>query len=1063
MSITRMRVSALAAALLGLLAGAVPAAAQGTTTGAISGRVTETGGLPVANVQVQVRNEATGFSNGALTRDDGRYTVLGLEPGTYTVTARRIGFQAVEARGVRVTLSQTTPLDLTLSTQAAQLEAVTVTAETGTEAIISPSRTGASTTIGDTLLSRLPSLNRNFTDFVALTPQISSGGPGLSGGGTNNRYNNIQIDGATESDLFGLGSTGQPGGQAGGKSISIESVKEYQVLLSPYDVRLGNFSGALINAVTKSGTNEFTGSIYGFGRTEGLTRSQPYINEFEQAQYGFSLGGPIVRDRVLFFVNPEFQIRDQPAGGAYLGFPGSRATQGDIDRITAALESRGMTALGGGEQVTIANPLTNVFARLDFNFGNTQAVLRHNYGLAEDDNFSRGTSGTEPSFPLSGNGYSFRSVKNATVLQLRSNFANGAFNEFIAGYTTIRDKRAIPAAQPQVEVRVAGVANYSAGAERSSQANSLDQDILELTNNFTFPLGSSHRVTLGTQNQLYEPVNVFGQQRYGRWEFDSLDSLEAGLASRYSVGVPQANDGQVTFRALQLSAYVQDEWQTTDDLRITLGLRADMPRFLDEPPHNEAFASEFGGRSTSDVPNGNMTLSPRVGFNWDLTGDQRNQLRGGVGMFTGRPAFVWLSNAFQNSGLGGYAQLTCNPVRGASTANQGIPAFNAANVANAPQACPGGLTAAAGGEINLFDPDFEFPQNFRATLGYDRDLGDGLIWTLEGLYTRGINNIFYRNIALADQDGLGTGAHGRVVYGVRPNTPTRATGTNRNVVLEATNDGEEYSYSVTTGLTRRFRDNFAGSIFYTYGRAFDTQSLTSSTAFSQYRFGRTLGNAHSNTEATASRWDQPVRIVANGTYTFPTNTDLSLIWVGQSGGRYDYIYNQDLNGDGFSLNDLIYVPTDARNTAEMQFSPFTTRGVTYTAAQQAEAFNSFIAGTACLREARGRIMSRLACREPFTNRIDLSVRQSLPTFGGQALSVALDVINFGNLLNDNWGRVPLTSGTPVTLLTSSTTLVGGTLPEGGLPRFNFDPTQQKFNADRLSSNYQMQLSVRYSF
>jgi hypothetical protein len=713
-----------------------------------------------------------------------------------------------------------------------------------------------------------------------------------------------------------------------------------------------------------------------------------------------------------------------------------------------------MTDLGGAGRITNQNPLSNIFGRLDFNFGNTQLVLRHNYGKAEDDVFSRSTGNT-PSFPLSNNGYFFESTKNATVAQLRSQFANGSFNEFIAGYTTIRDRRQFNGPlQPQVEVNV-GAEILGAGAERSSQANQLDQDIFELTDNFTYQAGD-HRLTIGSQNQFVKFRNLFGQQIAGRWRFNSLADLEAGNAFSYSIGVPTSGDGSVEFQSALFSGYLQDEWQASENLRITLGVRADMPRFLDEPPQNPDVLAAYG-RNTSDVPSGNLQWSPRLGFNWDVTGDQRNQLRGGVGMFTGRPAYVWLSNAFQNSGLSGVAQLTCG-------SSQGVPVFNASAVATPPTACVNGQSASLGSEIDLLDPDLKFPQNLRATVGYDRDLGSGTILTLEGMYTRGINNLFYKNIALSSQEGIGTGAHGRVVYGTAPGSPTLRAGTTKPVGLDVVNEGKDYSWSTTAGLTRRFQDNFEGSFFYTYSRAYDVQSLSSSTANSQYRYGRTVSGAHSSLDVTPSRFDQPIRIVANGTYSFPTKTDLSVIYVGQSGARYDYYAQADLNGDGFDQNDPIYVPRDARNTSEIRFKPLTANGVTYSPEEQAAAFESFIQGTPCLRENRGRILPRLDCQEPFMNRVDVSIRQSLGLFGSQNVSVALDIINFGNLINSNWGQLPQAGLTPVRILTSSNALVGGaTLVDGGEPEYQFNPTTQRFDTARIGSNYQMQLSFRYAF
>src|ERR1700674_3330799 len=314
-----------------------PASGQGTTTGGAAGTVTDPGGAAVEGAQIEVFNNSTGARVLSTTRANGLYSVSGLEVGgPYSVLVRRIGFQPMRRDNITVSLGVTSRADFRLTAQATTLEAVSVTG-VADNAVISPTKTGVSTSVSDSALRRLPSLNRNFTDFVTLTPQVSTtlSNGGLSRGGVNNRFNQIQIDGTSETDLFGLGSTGQPGGQAGGKSIGIESVKEYQILLSPFDVRQGNFAGLLVNAVTKSGTNDAHGSAYFYGRNQSFTRSQPYINQFKQSQYGFSLGGPIVKDRVFFFVNPEFQQQNSPADGFYLGAPGSSLTPATVDRFNS--------------------------------------------------------------------------------------------------------------------------------------------------------------------------------------------------------------------------------------------------------------------------------------------------------------------------------------------------------------------------------------------------------------------------------------------------------------------------------------------------------------------------------------------------------------------------------------------------------------------------------------------------------------------------------------------------------------------------------------------------------
>jgi hypothetical protein len=1060
MKMSRWASCAAAMLLFGLPAQAL---AQGLTTGAISGRVVNDQNQPVEAAQIQITNTATGATAGTMTRADGRYFVQGLEVGDrYRVTARRIGFAPKTVEPVRVTLSQTTPVNFELSAQATTLSAVTVQA-TAANALISPSQKGSQTTITDTLLRKLPTLSRNFTDFVQLTPQVSTSGPGLSGGGANNRYNNIQIDGATEKDLFGLGSTGQPGGQAGGKSIGLESVKEYQVLLAPYDVRVGNFAGLSVNAVTKSGTNEFTGSAYAYGRNQNFVRSQPYLNDFKQLQYGFSLGGPIVHDKVFFFVNPEFQSRSVPASGPALGDANTDVTQSLIDQFTAQLTSRGMTDLGGGGRVNNQNPLSNLFARLDFNLPfNSTLVLRDNYAHAEQQVFSRGSSGATPTFGLTSNLYHFTSDKQAPVAQLRTNFSNGSYNEAILAYTRIRDRRATPGTlQPQVTLIVNGTAALVAGTEQSSQANELDQDIFEFTDNYTIPIFSSHRLTIGTQNQWYKVRNLFGQNLVGAWTFGSLDSLTAGTPRSYVVGVPVTGDGAVRFKAGQFAGYVQDDWTASTNLNLSFGVRFDAPVFFDKPPVNPDVQTDFG-RNTSDVPSGNIQVSPRFGFNWNITGDNVNQLRGGIGLFEGSPAYVWLSNSFQNSGgVSGFASLNCNnPAK--------APAFTSAAVTSAPTVCRDGTTARAGSEVDLLRKDLNFPQTLRGNLAFDRDLGNGYVVGIEGIYTKFVNTLFYSNIALQDAP-IGAGLDGRSLYGLQPFQPQLKVA-GRTAVYDVRNESRDYAWSITPSIQKRFTTNFGGSLAYTYTQAFDVQSLTSSTAGSQYRFGRIYSGDQNDLTLAHSAFETPHRIVGTASYTFPSRTSVSAIYTGQTGLNFAYVSSTDLNGDNQSLNDPVYIPTGPNDPKSPVFQTLTTGGVTYTPAEQATAFDSYISRTDCLNKQRGHIMERNSCRTPWTNEFDVSIEQALPTLNGQNISVRLDAINFGNLLNNRWGRQISTGNfNPVTLYSQSGVVLPGTTTttganlSNGVPRVTFDPNFDPYNYNNIFSQYALQLSLRYTF
>lgn len=1047
------------AAALALLMSAGIAGAQ-VTTGSIGGRVVDNAGTPLEGVTIQVRATQTGATRNGTTNESGQYNILGLDVGSgYEVTARRIGFEPRTVSGQTVTLGQRTEVDFTMSAQAVTLAGQVITGEI--DPVITSSRMGVGTTVSDSALQRLPTLGRNFTDFVALTPQVSTSGPGLSGGGTNNRYNNIQIDGATESDLFGLGSTGQPGGQARGKSIALESVKQYQVLLSPFDVRYGNFAGALVNAVTKSGTNEFFGSAYFFYRDEATTRKRDYLDEFEQSQYGFSLGGPIIRDKVHFFVNPEFQELQTPASGPYIGLSGvTSPTQAEIDAYNAALASYGLPTSTGGTRVN-ENPLTNLFVRFDIQDlpYNSSLVVRHNYGAADDDNFSR--SFTSSTFPLLNNGYAFTSRKNATVAQLRTAFDNGWYNEFHAGFTTIRDRRTpYVVGVPMITVDM-GAPNLVSGSERFSQGNELDQDILEFTNNLVIPYGD-HQFTVGASYSKYKARNLFAQSIFGVWRFGSLAEFQAGDANQYIVGVPISGDANVRINSSIVSLYAQDEWRISPRLNVSYGVRFDAPSFQDTPPTNPVVLADFG-RNTADVPSGNGTISPRVGFNWDITGDQTSQLRGGVGLFAGRPAYVWLGNAFQNSGMGGNPLLTCN---GTAIA----PTFDAAAAATPPTACADGTTASLGSEIDLLSSDLKFPQNLRATLGYDRDIGNGYIATVEAVYTKGVNTLFYQNIALAGV--AGTDAHGRVMYGDQPDDPNLLVA-GRNLVLDVSNQSKDYAIQLTAGLQRRWENNWEGSIFYTRTKAMTVQDLTSSTAFSQYRFGRPAGaEPQGSTKLNHSLFEQPHRVVANATYTFErTGTAISLIYFGESGSRFHYLYDGgDMNADGVE-NDLIYIP---RSTTDANEIMFVADGANTVAMQQAN-FEEFISSQSCLDEQRGQVMDPGSCQEPWRNTFNLSLRQSLGELGlGSAfntdvldrLTIQWDVFNLANLINREWGHIRTGGFAGAQILNleyDGLENPAGSLINGGTrPQFIWTDTEA-FNDQNILSNYRMQLSIRYAF
>jgi hypothetical protein len=1065
------------AVIAALVSSATALAAQGATTGAVTGKVLTQEGQGLEGAQVGVINRATGARSGTTTRADGIFFVQGLDVGgPYTISIRRIGYAARDTNMLYVSLGQTLRVDIKMTTAAARLEGVTVTAATpGT--VIAPSHKGTETTISDSTIARLPTLNRNFTDFVKLTPQVSTTGPGNSGGGQNNRFNAIQIDGSVASDLFGLGATGQPGAQANGKQISLEAVREYQVLLAPYDVRQGNFTGFLLNAVTKSGSNEFHGSGTYATRNEKLERDVPYLraSPFTQTQYGFWMGGPIIRDKLFFSVAPEFQSQNAPASGPFIG-PGSPTNppviQASVDSLRNILTSQyGFADPGNAQSVKNENPLANMFARFDVvNLPyNSRLVARYNYVNAQQDILSR--SGTR--INLSNNGYNFRSVTNSALAQLYSNFSNNTSNELLVGYTTVRDKRVTPINAPFVVISRAqganGTGQLSAGTENSSQGNELDQDIFEITDNYTIPW-QSHRFTVGTKNEFFKVRNLFAQNSFGNYTFGTLDSLRNNTPSSAVIGVKlDTKDGAARFNARTLAFYAEDEWQTTPTLNVTLGLRLDIPGLTDSPNQNSNILNVLK-INTTDVPKNVLQWSPRFGFNWDVTGDQVNQLRGGSGVFVGRPAYVWLSNVFGNSGVNGYGNLNCTTMATAPQMQQAgaAPATNCR-----------ASTATPAITVNTVDPNLKFPSVWRSSLGFDRRLPWNVVGTIEGLYTRAVSQFYYQNIGLVDNP-IGVDARGRQLYGDISTgnniAPQFKTGVSSVFNLQNTKHAHDYSYSLTEQLQKRFSNAFEGMVAYTYQRSYSVWDVTSSVAQSNWQFGRSYAGRQDAEELRPSKFDAPHRIIASGTYTFPTKTDVSMSFTGESGVPYEFVYGTDMNGDNFNSNDLVYVPKDARDVNEIRFTTLGSGASALTPAQQADALESFINARECLRTQRGTIMLRNSCRTPWTKRVDLSARQSLPAVRGQRLSLQLDVFNFLNLVNKKWGSQDLGS-TNSPLLLTRTGFVNGTklavkdaagnpvTGGGAQPTFTFSPSNfaTQFSTQNASSNYALQLQLKYAF
>ncbi len=1093
MKLTRMWTALmLAAAFVTGVAGR--AQAQGVTTGAIAGIVTDANGAPIENASVKLTNVQTGFARSFTTPANGRFRFSSLEVGGgYELTATAIGFKPKSEKNVRANLSATTAVDFQLERSTVQLQEL-VTSAPITAGEINPSRTGPQTVISDSLVARVPTIGRQLQDFVRLSPNVVTNPANrgsISAAGQNNRFNNIQVDGTSQTDRFGLGSSGELGGQADGRGISLEAVKEYQIVISPFNVTQGNFTGALVNAVTKNGTNDYKGTAFFTFRDQSLGANDPIIRAtpFNVKQFGGSIGGPIVKDKLFFFLAGEGQQSTRPAGGPFLGANSPIAapvTQAQVDRFSQILSGYGINA-GSAAAVSNGNPIANLVGRLDYQASDrTRLVFRSIYNNSKGDDFSRSGS----VFALTSNSFRRSEWSASNTFQAITNLKNGGSNEFQIGWTRQRFKRSVPLVSPMISVAVpsassaGGFTTLRAGTENSSQGNELDQDLVELRNDYSFPISQSlqsHVVTIGTRNEFYQVRNAFLQNSYGNFSFASLDSLANGLPNGYSVGVARNGvDPQARFKGATFAAYVQDQWSPASNFNMTVGFRAEMPVFFDRPAVTPQVFSDVG-RNTGNIPSYNLQLQPRVGFNWDVKNDQTTQVRGGVGIFGGNPAYVWLSNLFQNSGQG-LVQLSCNSATGANSP----PRFDANAVTKAPAICGGGASPSTNvGTVNTAEPGLRLPQVMRASLGVDRVLPYGIVGTIEGTYTKAISALYYRNLNL--RGPVGTGLGGRVLYGTLSQGATAGVpspavinsgyGAIGGGILDLQNQGRDFSYSVSATLRKRFSSSWEATAGYTYLQARSVQDLTSSVALSNWRFGRVYSGLESSTEVGISAFQVPHRFVGSLSYTAPWKrfpTDITIFYQGQSGTPYAYIYTGagnrgDLNADGFNGNDPVYLPNDAANPAEIQFEQYTNAsGQVVTAADQAAAFNAFIAGTPCLAKQRGTIMKRNSCQNGFFHQLDLSVRQGLPVIKGQRVALQAEVYNFLNLINSNWGKAAFAN---------SNTLVPGTNVQvnlleargqvGNVPvvRYNtaLTPANRLQNLSNTAGFWQAQFTVRYSF
>ncbi len=1024
-----------AAAVFSMLV-AGPALAQGVTTGAIAGTVTDSAGARLDGARVLAVHGPSGTTYTTVTRADGRFTIPGMRVGgPYRVSAALVGYRQEVQDGINLTLGVTADLRFRLRQVTVELAPVTVTATTSS--VFSSERTGAATTIAGGQIAHLPTISRRVEDLLRLTPQYSPMSFGFSFAGQDNRLNNMTIDGSYFNNSFGL--AGQPGDRTGVTPISLDALEQLQVNIAPYDVRQGNFVGAGINMVTKSGTNALAGSMFYNTRNDNFVGTHAGPNTFDPGTFkyhdiGIALGGPIIRNRLFFFGSFESDGQTQP-GSTFLANDGTQPVGGNVTRVLASdldalssyLQTNFNYATGPYQGYDFKIPSQRFLARLDYNLNDRNKLsLRYNLlNSSSDVLVSNSSSLGFGSRRTSLNALNFANSNYAILENIRSivgewnsSLGKNMSNNLIVGYNTSDESRKNikPPWFPEVEILQGGTPYTTFGFEPFTPDNQLRYHSYQLQDNFTVYL-PQHSVTFGVSVEKYHSTNVFFPGAQSIYVYNSLADFytdancyldpvctNAGVTlNRFQVryaNIPGLTEPVQPLDVLYSGAYVQDEWRPIRNLTLTGGLRIDAPKFKNTA-YDNAVADTMTFRDASgapvrynsgSLPGINLLISPRLGFNYDVRGEQKTQIRGGTGIFTGRPAYVWISNQIGNTGvLTGFIQATNTT---AFPFNPDPDAYKPATVTGAP---------AASFQLALTDPKFKFPQLWRSNIAIDQRLPWGLTGTAEFLYSKDVNGIAYLNANLPAAQTRFTGPD------ARPRWTSNRIYSNVSDATVLTNQGLGHAMNFAVSVERAFQNGWFAKVGYTYGVSKNTVDAGSIAS------GSWTGNAiafdPNNPAVATSQFSPGPRVFAAFTYSrdfFGVGpTSLSVYMDGRPAGNGSYVFSGDMNGDGSTSNDLIYVP---RNTSEMNFVTLTVGTcpacTIYTPAQQAAAWDAFINQDSYLSKRRGGYAERNAVFLPMVYRADMSISQDVGrSIAGRPnqLQVRLDILNVTNLISKDWG------------------------------------------------------------
>ena len=1033
------------------------------TTSALSGKISSNN-EPIIGATVIATHTPSGTTYGAVSNEKGRYSIQGMRVGgPYTIVISYIGYQKVEFTDVQLALGETSTINALLNESSQQLNEVTVTAS-GSNKL----RTGAGQNFSNEKIQSLPTVDRSIYDIVKNMPMVQTNKiGGISFAGTNNRYNSFQVDGTVSNDVFGLSSSGTNGGQTGANPISLDAIQEIQVVVAPFDVRQSGFTGGGINAITKQGTNEFHGSAYSYYFNQDLyghySAPNDYANQKLIKQHattlGATLGGPIIKDKLFFFASVENYDQSYPS--TY--YPGY-ATNGISEATAKAILNRYTTITGISDSYgsrNVGQKSLGILARIDWNIDkNNKFAFRYQHNNSSKDVYSNSSS----AFTFANSGYVMNNNTNSFVAELNSRFSNSLSNEFRGSLTTVRDKREVPYQGPTIYI-LSDASNDNAavnlGTDYSSGANSLNTNVYTIEDNVSWYKGA-HTFTFGTHNEIFHFENLFVQYNNGEWQYNSLTDFLADKAAKFYYNYTDPAGFTPKFNGGQFGVYAQDKWSATKDLTFEYGIRLDVPKVFDTPATNSTF-NTYAQTNKLDaavgtVPTTKLMFSPRLGFRWYLNNDHSTLLRGGTGLFTGRVPFVWLSNVFTNDGVeqkGTTINATTNKTTGAII----TPAPSFSTYYNNPSgAASSGAQIAP--NICTVSKDFKFPQVFRTNLALEQKLPYDIKMTLEGLYSKTLNDAYFKNLALTQSGKI------YAVTGVEASAaPYYTVNKSYASIIDLENTSKGYTYSLSAMLEKKFDFGLYTSASYTFGHSKSVYDGTSSVAFSNWKYNYAYDS--NNPALSYSTFDIPNRIVASVGYTTPKylkgllSTDVSVTYTGSNGMRYSLTMNEkaDYNGDGSSTgtsaNSLLYIPT----VAELQQMNFVVNG-TMTADQSRANFENWIEGNDYAKNHRGQYAERNSCQAPWENHFDLHFAENIFLLKekGTKLQLTFDVINFSNMLNKKWG-VNYASSYNVTPLAVKTAASGGAASF----YYNTSNTNNTVAASDIFSRWHAQVGIKLIF